>query len=207
MSFTAQQLHQSLAQLGVSEPGTIFDELARAYREQTRHYHGESHITECLNQFAQYRSKAKHPAQVEIAFWFHDAVYDTTQSDNELQSAQWAQRYLNEKGVEPAAVAAVADMINATATHRVDSADSAIMLDIDLGILGTAPDVFEAYDQAIRAEYHWVPTDQYREGRIKVLRSFLGRDRIYHTEEIYERLERQARENLAHKINQLSANA
>jgi predicted metal-dependent HD superfamily phosphohydrolase len=204
-SLSATSLHQSLAELGVLEPGSIFDDLVLAYREETRHYHGESHIIECLNQFARYRSLAEHPARVEVAFWFHDAIYDTTQSDNELRSAQWATRYLNEKDAEPTVVAAVADMINATATHQVDGGDSALMLDIDLGILGTAPAVFEAYDQAIRAEYHWVPLDKYLEGRVKVLRSFLDRDRIYQTDVIYNRLETQARENLSRKIDQLKA--
>jgi predicted metal-dependent HD superfamily phosphohydrolase len=204
MSFSAQQLHQSLAAVGVTEPGTIFDELAGAYREASRHYHGESHISECLTQFAHYRALAQFPARVEVAIWFHDAIYDTTQSDNELRSAQWAARYLDEHGADSSTVTAVADMINATATHQVDSEDSAIMLDIDLGILGTAPDVFEAYDQAIRAEYHWVPVNQYRQGRVKVLRSFLDRERIYQTAPIFARLESQARVNLSRKIDQLS---
>ncbi len=207
MRFTSMSLHQSLALIGVSEPGEIFSELASAYRDPSRHYHSESHINECLNQFDSYRHLVANPASVEVAFWFHDAVYDTARSDNELRSAQWAERYLNEMGVQPTVVTAIADMINATSTHKVNSEDAKIMLDIDLGILGTEPAVFEAYDDAIRAEYHWVPWTQYREGRVRILRSFLDRERIYQTDELFAKLESQARENLERKIDQLSSAA
>lgn len=35
--------------------------------------------------------------------------------------------------------------------------DSTPVIDLDLAILGTPPDEFEAYDAALRAEDSWVP--------------------------------------------------
>ena len=95
-------------------------------------------------------------------------------------------------------------MILCTKTHVPSADDCRLMLDIDLGILGTPPDVFESYDQAIRREYHWVPEPDYRKGRATVLASFLNRDAIYRTSAFVEQHEKQARSNLERKINELS---
>ena len=76
-------------------------------------------------------------------------------------------------------------------------------MEADLGILGVPPPAFEAYDAAIRREYSWVPEERYRQGRLAVLAGFLGREAIFHTERCREAYERQARENLARKIDEL----
>ena len=79
------------------------------------------------------------------------------------------------------------------------------MVDIDLGILGASPAVFEEYDAAIRREFHWVPTVQYCMGRSQVLSSFLKRKAIYQTSTLFDLLEVQARENLSRKIKELAS--
>jgi len=201
--FTAKQLNRALTELGIDNSGAIFDELASAYRSGDRHYHNDTHVTECLVHFERHRSLAEKPAEIEVAIWFHDAIYDTTKGDNEELSAQWAQRYLLEHDVDPAVVARIFDMIIATKTHEVTTQDSALLLDIDLGILGTAPAVFEAYDQAIRQEYHWVPLEQYRPARAGILRTFLDRPAIYQTDVFHAALEEPARTNLRAKISEL----
>lgn len=95
-------------------------------------------------------------------------------------------------------------MIHATKSHDVESGDAALLVDIDLGILGAAPSVFENYDQAIRLEYGWVPETHYRLGRAQILRTFLDRDVIFKTPRIRDQLEEQARENLARKLHELA---
>jgi predicted metal-dependent HD superfamily phosphohydrolase len=202
--FEKQNLHQSLAVLGVIDPGDIFFELAESYEASTRHYHSDRHVSECLKHFSNYRDQAEKPAEIEIAIWFHDAIYDTTKSDNEEQSADWAKRYLTQKAVNPLAVDRIEKMIIATKTHQSESEDSALMVDIDLGILGASADVFEEYDAAIRREFHWVPTVQYCIGRSQVLSSFLKREAIYQTPAMFDLYEVQARENLSRKIKELA---
>ena len=81
--------------------------------------------------------------------------------------------------------------------------DQLLIVDIDLSILGRAPDVYDRYEVAIGEEYKWVPKVTYRRERRAVLRSFLERDSIFQTDRFRERFEVPARENLQRAIDQL----
>jgi hypothetical protein len=78
-----------------------------------------------------------------------------------------------------------------------------LLLDIDLSILGADEDAFDRYDRAIREEYSWVPEAEYRNARIKVLKSFADRASIYHTLIGRKRYESQARANLERALARL----
>ena len=73
-------------------------------------------------------------------------------------------------------------------------------MDIDLSILGRAPDVFEKYEADIRQEYRWVPSVIYNRKRADVLDSFLQRERIYLTQPFFDKYEKPARENIEKSI-------
>ena len=74
---------------------------------------------------------------------------------------------------------------------------------MDLSILGSTPDVFAAYEEAVRREYAWVPDALFAEKRAEILEGFLSRDSIYSTESFSKRLENRARENLRSSIEKL----
>ncbi len=205
MLFTQENLRRSLAGLGITPGEDIFKQLRRAYAEGGRHYHTDKHVSECLAHFQNFRHLGNRPAEIEIALWFHDAIYDTHRSDNEEKSAEWAQIYLASEGADAEAVDRIVEMIHATKTHHARLGDAALMLDVDLGILGASRSAFEAYDHAIRLEYGWVPEEQYRHRRAQVLKTFLDRESIYKTREFRDQYEGQARENLARKFQELSA--
>jgi len=102
-------------------------------------------------------------------------------------------------------------MIRATAGHHVpdglDDAhqhDCALFLDTDLSILGSAPDAFAAYEEAVRREYSWVPDALWREGRKKVLQGFLHRPAIYASPEFRASHEAAARANLTRSLERLA---
>jgi predicted metal-dependent HD superfamily phosphohydrolase len=76
-------------------------------------------------------------------------------------------------------------------------------VDADLSILGTNAETFDAYDRAIRAEYDFVPEEQYRAGRMAVLREFLERPSIYVKLPFQRAFEAQARVNLQRAIDRL----
>lgn len=207
--FTREHLNQTLIALGAKlsdqTANQLFTELHQAHTHEARFYHNEQHISECLSQFQKLRALAERPAEIEIAFWFHDAVYDTKANDNEARSAEWAERVLSSLGVGAASIARVVAMILATKTHETDDTDSALLVDIDLGILGASEAAFQCYDEAIRSEFHWVPWVQYKRARAAVLQGFLNRAFIYQTDYFKTHHEQQARSNLERKVRQLTA--
>lgn len=140
---------------------------------------------------------------MELAIWFHDAIYDTRRSDNEEVSARLAVECLGPLGVTGAVLERIAQLIRWTQHHDAEGRDGELLIDIDLGILGQSPEVFERYDAQIRAEYAWVPEEAYRAGRAQVLRSFLDRARIYRTPVFREACEDAARANLRAKLTEL----
>ncbi len=203
-AFTHARLRSSLEQLAIRPSQDIYAELHAAYLEPHRHYHGPHHIDQCLAQFDSHRVLAIHPAEIEIALWFHDAIYDTRRNDNERRSADWAKYYLESEHADCHSVERIQALIMATRhSALVSDLDQQLLVDIDLGILGQPPDVFERYDNDIRREYHWVPWPRYVEGRVSVLGAFLERARIYSTATFVDRYEAQARLNIANAIERL----
>ncbi len=69
------------------DPQSIYRELASLYSQPHRYYHNLHHIAECLAEFDSVRHLASQPVAVELAIWFHDAIYDTRAQDNEERSA------------------------------------------------------------------------------------------------------------------------
>ena len=140
-----------------------------------------------------------------FAVWFHDVIYDTRRSDNEEQSAEFAERALLKLNAPPEVINRTKQLILATNKHRADGlgSDAEVFLDADLSILGTSEQVYLEYSTAIRREYEWVPLALYREKRKGLLESFLTRERIYLTDEMRTRCEAQARQNLAREIRSL----
>jgi len=138
--------------------------------------------------------------------WFHDAIYDPRAADNELRSAALAREVLANASVSASRVDRIEQLILATRTHESDgSPDVALLLDLDLSVLGAAPDVYADYAVAIRQEYAWVPEADYRRARAAVLQRFLDRPTLFLTKPLQQLYETQARQNLLTEIKHLAA--
>jgi predicted metal-dependent HD superfamily phosphohydrolase len=193
------------AQLTPSLPD--FHALCRAWDRWPRAYHTLAHLEACLRELDAYRSLAERPSEVELALWFHDAVYKTWRKDNEAKSADWAERFLTAGGASVEMIGRVREMILAT-THGNQGlvGDTALVVDIDLCILGKPPATYDAFERQVRREYWWVPKQRFAAGRLAVLESFLARPRIYHHETLAARYEQPARDNLARAIARFRPN-
>ncbi len=186
----------------------VLSEILRAYQQPHRVYHTLVHVQDCLTQFDSVRHLVEREAEVEMALWCHDVVYDPHAADNEAQSAAWASRVLCQGGVAAEVIACIEVLILATQHHTLpDQPDAALVMDIDLSILGRTPVEFDRYEAAIRQEYHWVPEPTYREARSKVLESFLARPSVFQTPTFRNRFEAPARHNLTRSIRDLRGTA
>jgi predicted metal-dependent HD superfamily phosphohydrolase len=183
--------------------GRVFDRLWAAYAGHDRHYHGIDHIDECLRELDSVRWLSRQPAALETAIWFHDVVYDGRQKDNEERSAQVANEELSRLDAPEALRAEVARLVLLTRHDRdplPDDVDGQLIVDIDLASLARPPEVFDENTRRIRLEYPHVSDADFRRGRRDLLGTFLARPRIYHTEALSRRYERQARENLTRAL-------
>ncbi len=182
--------------LGLTTDGATWHaRLITAHSEAQRAYHTLQHLDECLCILDQARATGliARPDLIEMALWFHDAVYDPQGSENEELSAQMA---LEALGGHPTAQE-VARLILLTKSHQPgDGPDDAWIIDIDLAIFAQPMERVLEYERQIRAEYVWVPQAVYAEKRAEILTGFLKREHIYLTAWARERLESQARANL-----------
>lgn len=206
---SAPTLEQWLAlwnRIGAAGDGRqVWNELERRYREPHRAYHNFDHIGHCLAEFEAVRKLAESPDAVEFAIWFHDAVYDTHAKDNEEQSAKLAAKYLGAAGMAPSLIARIESLILATqhASPPV-SPDAALLVDVDLAILGQPREHYAAFEEEIRREYAWVSATDFVVGRSAILRRFLERPEIYSGQDFRVRYEAVARENLCWAITRLA---
>ena len=181
--------------------------LTRSYSGPGRHYHNLHHVAEMLRLLAHFERDVEDYAAVRFAAWFHDAVYDTRSRTNEEESALLAEHALAELRVPPERIESVRRLILATRRHEAEGGapDLGLFLDADLSILGAEEETYLAYRDAVRREYSWVQDAAFREGRLKVLTNFLGRERLYFTEALAARFEARARINLSNEIRALNS--
>lgn len=186
---------------GGGDAETAWQALNTGYGAPGRHYHGWSHVADLLAGHDAVRGVADFTGLdhdvVDLAIFFHDAVYDPGRSDNEARSAELLAAQAGDVA-DTDRFRAAETLIRETAAHG-PSADPAtrLLLDLDLAVLGAPPPAYAAYAAAIRREYAAVPDLAWRFGRGSVLERFLARSRLYQTDLFHDRLEAAARANLA----------
>jgi predicted metal-dependent HD superfamily phosphohydrolase len=185
---------------GLRAQGTgadVRDAVLAKYAEVHRKYHTLQHLAECLNLFESVRHAPDRPAEVEMALWFHDAIYDLKGSNNEARSADWAEEELLKAGVAAESASRVRELVLVTKHTGVpETCDEKVLVDIDLAILGASKARFTEYERQIREEYSYVPELLFRLKRREILQSFLDRPEIYSTPVLHTQLEAMARANL-----------
>lgn len=185
---------------GTRDPA-LRDTLLSHYGAPERKYHSRQHLEECLQWCEAFGDLAEHPAEVETALWFHDAIYDVKVSGNEARSADWAFEALSAAGAAPDVATRVRELVLATRHSALPvGIDQQLLVDIDLAILGAETARFDEYEQQIRDEYAHVPGLLFRFKRRQILQTFLDRPSLYSLRPMKDRLEARARENLRRAI-------
>ena len=202
---TEQNWRRIWQELGLPQTDlALLHTLQARYAEPHRKYHTYQHLEACLKHFETVRHTATHPAEIELALWFHDAVYEIRGIGNEAQSADWARDVLQMAGASDEVAARVHALVMATCHNaQPQTSDQEILLDVDLAILGAPASIFDAYEAQVRAEYAAVPETDFRKGRRNILEGFLARNPIFHTPYFNALCELQARANLKRSIHRL----
>lgn len=186
-AYDVSALEQRFRKLvGAHYDPAIFAELRKAWTRPG--YHNLEHLNDCLREL----DTAPKNAIAELALWYHDAIYVPGAKDNELRSAELLRehaRAMNLNNVD-AAVACVL----ATADHASATPETALVVDIDLAILGRSLLRVADYNDAIAEEY--AGTMFYGLGRKRFLKKLLDQPKIFHTPLFAERYEEKARANL-----------
>ena len=196
------------AELELPVPRALQADLLKRWSEPWRHYHDLRHLSDCLSLFAGLRDLSRRPAEIELALWFHDAILDSRSDDNEERSAGLARSLLPATGLSLEATDRIARLVLAT-RHRGEPPrdEAALLVGIDLAILGADEARFAQYEGDIRAEYDWVPEPEYRRARTEVLRRFLAQEAIFVQPRLRAELEDRARRNIARLIGELESPA
>lgn len=179
-----------------------FSQLVAAYSAPGRYYHTLEHIYHVLSTIETLQNQVQDLPAIQLAAWFHDAVYNTQAQDNEQQSANYAAEVLKFLEISHCIIAKVESLILDTKYHQTEpnDFDAQVFLDADLEILGSNPQRYHRYALLIRQEYFWMPDVEYLAGRKQVLQQFLHRDRIYLTDLMFHKFESAARQNLQAEI-------
>lgn len=182
-----------------------FADLVSHYTETGRHYHNLEHVKELLDTVDELQVLAVDIITIRLAVWFHDVIYDPRADDNEARSAEYAVRALRTFGLPPEDIERVRNLILVTVDHEApaDDIDAQILIDADLAPLGSDENLFERQSKALRKEFAWVPEEEYQANRARFLTSFLERERIFQTDELFDSLESQARRNISKSLSTL----
>lgn len=176
------------------------------YSQKHRHYHNLSHISNLLELADSCKQDIVNYNAFQLAIWYHDIIYSATKTDNEAQSALYAETQLNTLNIDTETINTIKILINSTKKHEIiltETNDNAYLLDMDLSVLGSSWENYHKYLKNIRKEYAIFPNFMYRKGRKKVLQQFLERDTLYFTAHFQTKFEAKARENLKKEIDLL----
>ncbi|MFP4389386.1 MAG: hypothetical protein ACLFPR_10620 [Desulfococcaceae bacterium] len=196
--------HRTFDPASQAERDRLFAALTRAYSQPHRAYHTLNHVAHCLSLLDEFSDRAEHPDALAFAIWFHDAVYDLWSGKNEARSAAWAAEALSGAGASSDFAERVRALILDTRHDAApDTPDGRLIADIDLAILGAAPERYRKYEDRIAREYQVVPRFIFRRKRASLLEAFLRQSALYHTDSFRERFEARARKNLSEAVSRL----
>jgi len=186
----------------------LWEEIVYRYSGQHRHYHNINHIAHLFTWCDRFIDKVSNPAVMGFSILYHDVIYDTYRTDNEAQSAAFAESHLQQLNVNSVLIDNVKTFITAAKDHTIPAGfslqnDLALFLDFDMTILGVDEEMYKMYSEKIRHEYSKYPDPVYKEGRKLALQKVLASENIFSTNDFKEAMEEKARENISREVSLL----
>jgi predicted metal-dependent HD superfamily phosphohydrolase len=181
----------------------VFADLTRLYASPYRRFHNLDHIGDCVRCVDAVAPLLKNRDAVELALWFHDAVYDVGTATNERRSAEM---FLTlSAGASFGFRHRVSGLIMATRHARmVHGNDRSFMVDIDLSSFGVPWEVFIENGARLREESSSISDARYHAGQVFFLSRLQRRARFFATDYFRDRYEAVARDNLRRILDELT---
>lgn len=191
-------------QATAASAAVVHADLCRRLSGPDRRFHDLRHIEDCLDRLAEVAPLLTDPDAVEIALWFHDAVYIPGDPDNERNSMRL---YLAQStGAPPALRRRVSGLILATRHQgRTHGNDRRFIEDIDLVGFAAPWEVFMHQGRLLREEFSAQTDAEYRAGQLCFLEGLRQRAWFFSTAYFRDRYEDKARRNLERLLEVLAA--
>lgn len=182
------------------------DMVKKEYSSDDRMYHSLLHINKMVEEYHNLVNSQKvlyHELDILIIL-FHDIVYRPNSSNNELNSANVAMKYMADLKYPKEHMNYVYDGIMTTKTHEKGiELNHNIISDIDMLYLSKPSDLYKLNVDAIKYEYLKCYTeDEWKEGRKAFLKGLLKKGYVYNTVHYYDCNEK-AIENIQNEYNEL----
>ena len=187
--------------LDARNPDKEYTLLQNLYSDGKRYYHNMLHVHKVLTEFDYVKHLAENPMALELAIFYHDAIYDPMQNDNEEESA----RLLARSGVRSAIDIKIIDkaylLVMATKHESPPlTIDEKIITDCDISSLGKSDREFDEQNYDVWQEYSFLPKDIFFQRRKQLLQQFLDKPSIYQTDFFRKKYEVQAQKNIRRAI-------
>jgi predicted metal-dependent HD superfamily phosphohydrolase len=137
---------------------------------------------------------------VEMALWYHDAIYDLSSTDNEYRSAEL---FKERAGiiVPDDFRDSVCRLICVTTHNNLPVADDEkFIVDVDLSSFGMPWRAFNSDSARVRREFAHLTDEQFVARQRRFLQSLLDRESVYATDFYRERYEAVAQANIARQL-------
>ncbi len=165
-----------------SDPRPVFEDLWCRYCEPHRIYHRCTHLVHCFRQLDLAYTLIQDPDAVEMALWFHDAIYTPRSSENEKESAELFVRAAGDQ-FRSSFIREVYELILVTAHKELaQDCNKQFVADIDLSSFGADWEEFLHDTKAVRDEQADSSDAVFYPAHAKFLNSLLGqrRQRLSH---------------------------
>ncbi|MGR9044779.1 MAG: HD domain-containing protein [Gammaproteobacteria bacterium] len=174
----------------------VYQDILTRYGTPDRYYHDLNHLSHCLDQLDLVACLIPQADKMEMALWFHDAVYKPGDPNNEKKSA--ALFLAQAEGCFSEDFKHAVEQLILITEHRSSpkNEDERYVVDIDLSSFGSDWNHFLEDSGNLRKERIDVSDQAYFQTHTRFLKYLLARDRIFYTDFFYIRYERIARENI-----------
>ncbi|MFO1303681.1 MAG: hypothetical protein U1F54_08105 [Burkholderiales bacterium] len=182
----------------------VYGDLRTRLSEKFRLFHNLGHIDDCLARFDEVSAHLDDPDAVELALWFHDAIYVPGDPTNERQSAGLFLTHA--AGTAPAFRRRVCALVLTTRRNRTPrSNDCKFIDDIDLAGFGASWDEFMYNGGLLRREFAAQSDADYYRGLSSFIHALKRRPRFFRTDWFARRYEKQAQDNLTRLLAEIAA--